>query len=168
MRKLSSILIEILVRPPGFHIQLALVQVFIKVKSAIIPYSWIQALIPLTLRLTFCFYVLCKSRPFILQILKIYDELLTWACTYITEVLKRTSEMASVDINDEYKCLLHGALLLANGLEFLDIKVAHEFGWDSSIAEIKRNHYQSKKASVNNRAENTDTFLEDEFNVGVI
>lgn len=43
-------------------------------------------------------------------------------------------------MNEEYQCLLYGALLLANGLEDLGLKHAHEFGWDNSINVLRQRH----------------------------
>lgn len=72
--------------------------------------------------------------------------------------------MAVELLSNEYKCLLHGALLLANGLEVLDIKIAHEFGWDSSITDIKRVHFNVKKENIE-LSNAIDEYLEEEFNV---
>lgn len=68
------------------------------------------------------------------------NELLTWTCTYVTEMLKGVSEIPFDQISNPFKATMHGALCLANGLEDLKIQVAQEFGWHSSVMNFSRNH----------------------------
>jgi len=97
-----------------------------------------------------------------MKILKNCDELLTWTCTYITEVMKRTTEVPVESLSNAYKTLLHGALCLANGLETLKIQVAQEFGWHTSVLNFSRKH---KDAIMNEKMtpNEIDGYIEEEL-----
>lgn len=66
--------------------------------------------------------------------------MLTWTCTYITEILKGISDAPFDQLQESFKSAMQGALCLANGLEEIHIQVAHQFGWHTSILNFSASH----------------------------
>ncbi|ODN06654.1 hypothetical protein Ocin01_00026 [Orchesella cincta] len=97
-----------------------------------------------------------------MKILRNCNELLTWTCTYVTEMLKGISEISIEQLFDPFKSTLNGALSLANGLEELKIQVAQEFGWHSCALTFSRKHCAVFEGQGYTPAEN-DSFLEEEI-----
>ncbi|CAL8111669.1 unnamed protein product [Orchesella dallaii] len=97
-----------------------------------------------------------------MKILRNCNELLTWTCTYVTEMLKGISEISIEQLLDPFKSTLTGALSLANGLEELKIQVAQEFGWHNSVLAFSRKHCAVFEGQGYKPAEN-DSFLEEEI-----
>jgi len=87
----------------------------------------------------------------VLQCLAINDDLLTWTCSYITEVLKQLTNCTYESLSTDLRLVFCGAICLANGLESVSIQVAQEFGWHTSIIsflEIRSKDLQLKSLAV--------------------